>query len=69
MDISLRYANQSDIPICSDIFYRSVTKLAPELYTPDQVIAWTKSLSDTHKFTNFILPEFDIRLVAINIDE
>jgi putative acetyltransferase len=55
MKYTFRTATKEDIPTCQDIFYRSVVELAPQLYTPEQVSAWSKSPQDLEKFKIFIL--------------
>lgn len=55
MDYTFRIATEADIPACADIFRRAVVELAPQLYTPRQVIAWSKSPENFGRFSSFIL--------------
>ncbi|AUC62184.1 putative aetyltransferase YafP [Cyanobacterium sp. HL-69] len=50
-----RFALPSDIQALKSIYQKSVTELAPSLYTKEQVIAWSSFPDDTVKFTQFIL--------------
>lgn len=55
MQLFFRPAEAKDVPILGDIFYRTVSQLAPQLYTAKQVEAWAKSPADTERFQNWIL--------------
>jgi putative acetyltransferase len=52
---SIRLAQKNDVLKCAEIFYQTVMKLAPALYTPEQVCAWCQSALNNEKFTNYIL--------------
>jgi putative acetyltransferase len=54
-DYVIRRAIENDVLKCGDIFYRTVIKLAPSLYTPQQVKAWSQSPLDREKFAQYIL--------------
>ncbi|BAQ64774.1 GNAT family N-acetyltransferase [Geminocystis sp. NIES-3709] len=49
-----RLAVETDFEILRIIYRDTVQKLAPSLYSPDQVIAWSSSPDNIPKFYNFI---------------
>jgi len=51
----INLAKPQDVDRCADIFYRTVMKLAPSLYTNEQVLAWSKTALNQQKFTDYIL--------------
>ncbi|MBF2057106.1 MAG: GNAT family N-acetyltransferase [Cyanobacterium sp. T60_A2020_053] len=52
--ISFRLVFPSEFDLLREIYRQSVLKLAPSLYTPEQVIAWAKAPSHRNKFYEFI---------------
>jgi putative acetyltransferase len=55
MNYTFRIATEADVTTCADIFRRAVIELAPQLYTPAQVIAWSQSPDNLDRFSAFIL--------------
>lgn len=51
---TFRIATAADVDTCARIFSGSVTELAPQLYTAEQVQAWS-GFSQKPEFANFIL--------------
>lgn len=61
----MRLATEADLPALARIYSDTVRVLGPQLYTPEQVVAWSASPDDAEKFRAFIL---DYRTHIIEIE-
>jgi putative acetyltransferase len=62
-----RLATIADIPRLKDIFRETVLQLAPSLYSPEQVTAWSLTPDDDRRFTQSILDAHTYLLINNNI--
>ena len=51
----VRTAIKEDIPALAELYRNSVSKIAPQQYSPAQVEAWAAFATETESFTKFIL--------------
>ncbi len=52
--VEIREAQKSDLGNLSNLYDRSVKKLATELYTPEQIQAWSQFSKKAEEFVHFI---------------
>ncbi|MBI1318091.1 MAG: GNAT family N-acetyltransferase [Candidatus Hydrogenedens sp.] len=62
---SFRLATEADVPALGAIYASTVRELGPQLYTPEQVVAWSASPDNREAFYHFIM---DYRTHIIEVD-
>jgi putative acetyltransferase len=54
-DLALRRASAADVPALAALYAHSARELGPQVYSPEQVIAWQRFAHDTPAFADYVL--------------
>jgi putative acetyltransferase len=54
-DLPLRHASAADVPALAALYVHSARELGPQVYSPEQVIAWQRFAHDAPAFADYVL--------------
>lgn len=55
MSLVFRRATAGDVPALAALYRETALTLGPQVYTPEQAVAWARSTDDAERFARYIL--------------